>query len=88
MDEVETMFHEFGHGLHGFFANQKYPSLSGTAVSRDFVEMPSQFHEHWVLNPEVLKNYAKHYQTGEVIPDALVEKLKASRQFNQAYRSH
>ncbi len=85
MDEVETMFHEFGHALHGFFANQKYPSLSGTAVSRDFVEMPSQFHEHWVLNPEVLKNYAKHYQTGEAIPDALVEKLKASRQFNQAY---
>ncbi len=85
MDEVETMFHEFGHALHGFFANQKYRSLSGTAVSRDFVEMPSQFHEHWVLNPEVLKNYAKHYQTGEVIPDALVEKLKASRQFNQAY---
>ncbi len=85
MDEVETMFHEFGHALHGFFANQKYQKLSGTSVARDFVEMPSQFHEHWVLNPEVLKNYAKHYKTGEVIPDELVEKLKASRKFNQAY---
>ncbi len=85
IDEVETMFHEFGHALHGFFANQKYAKLSGTSVSRDFVEMPSQFHEHWVLHPEILKNYAKHYQTGEVIPDELIKKLKESRQFNQAY---
>ncbi len=85
LDEVETMFHEFGHALHGFFANQKYERISGTSVPRDFVEMPSQFHEHWVMNPKVLKNFAKHYKTGEIIPDELVEKLKASRNFNQAY---
>ncbi|MDD3772396.1 MAG: M3 family metallopeptidase, partial [Weeksellaceae bacterium] len=84
-DEVETMFHEFGHALHGFFANQKYPSLSGTAVARDFVEFPSQANEHWALYPQVLKNYAKHYATGEVIPQSLIEKIKKASTFNQGF---
>jgi len=84
-DEVETMFHEFGHALHGFFANQQYPSLSGTAVARDFVEFPSQFNENWALYPEVLKNYALHYKTGEQIPQELIDKIKNSGTFNQGY---
>lgn len=84
-DDAETMFHEFGHGLHGLFANQKYPKLSGTAVARDFVEFPSQANEHWTLDPTVLKNYAKHYKTGEVIPDALIQKIKAASTFNQGF---
>src|SRR5690625_8011119 len=63
-DEVITTFHEFGHALHGFFADQQYPSLSGTAVARDFVEFPSQINENWALHPDVLKNYAIHYETG------------------------
>lgn len=85
MDETITLFHEFGHGLHGLFANQKYQTLSGTNVSRDFVEMPSQFHEHWATDPAVMGNYAKHYKTGEPMPQALVEKMKAAAKFNQAY---
>lgn len=84
-DDVTTTFHEFGHALHGLFANQMYPSLSGTNVPRDFVEFPSQFNEKWALYPEVLKNYAKHYQTGEAIPDALVDKIKNAATFNQGY---
>ncbi len=84
-DEVETMFHEFGHALHGFFADQQYPSLSGTAVARDFVEFPSQFNENWALYPDVLKNYAVHYKTGEQIPEELIEKIKNSGTFNQGY---
>ncbi len=84
-DEVETMFHEFGHALHGFFADQKYPSISGTSVARDFVEYPSQANEHWTLNPEVLKNYAIHYQTGEQIPQALIDKIKNASKFNQGF---
>ncbi|NGX84678.1 M3 family metallopeptidase [Aequorivita sp. KMM 9714] len=84
-DEVETMFHEFGHALHGFFADQQYPSLSGTAVARDFVEFPSQFTENWALYPEVLKNYAVHYKTGEKIPQELIDKIKNSGTFNQGY---
>lgn len=84
-DEVETMFHEFGHALHGFFADQKYPSLSGTSVARDFVEFPSQFNENWALHPDVLKNYAIHYKTGEVIPQALIDKIKKAGTFNQGY---
>ena len=84
-DEVETLFHEFGHALHGFFASQQYPSLSGTAVSRDFVEFPSQFNENWALYPEILKNYALHYKTGEQIPQALIDKIKNSGTFNQGY---
>ncbi|WP_310991029.1 M3 family metallopeptidase [Aequorivita marina] len=84
-DEVETMFHEFGHALHGFFADQQYPSLSGTSVARDFVEFPSQFNENWALYPEVLKNYAVHYKTGEKIPQELIDKIKKSGTFNQGY---
>lgn len=84
-DNVITMFHEFGHALHGFFADQTYPTLSGTSVSRDFVEFPSQFHEHFAFEPSILKNYAKHYKTGEVIPDALVEKMKKAQNFNKGY---
>lgn len=85
MDEVETLFHEFGHALHGMFANQQYPSLSGTSVARDFVEMPSQFNEHWATDPAVLKNYAKHYKTGKVIPQELIDKMNKAARFNQAY---
>lgn len=84
-DEVETMFHEFGHALHGFFASQQYPSLSGTAVARDFVEFPSQFNENWALYPDVLKNYALHYKTGKQIPQELIDKIKNSGTFNQGY---
>ena len=84
-DEVETMFHEFGHALHGFFANQQYPTLSGTSVARDFVEFPSQFNENWALYPDVLKNYAIHYKTGEKIPQELIDKIKNSGTFNQGY---
>jgi peptidyl-dipeptidase Dcp len=85
LDEVETLFHEFGHGIHGMFANTKYRSTSGTNVSRDFVELPSQVMENWVLEPEFLKIYAKHYQTGEAIPDSLIQKLNASARFNQGF---
>lgn len=84
-DDVITMFHEFGHALHGFFADQQYPSLSGTNVARDFVELPSQFNEHWASDPEVFKNYATHYSTGEPMPQVLVDKLKKAAHFNQGY---
>lgn len=84
-DDVTTMFHEFGHALHGIFADQIYPSLSGTSVARDFVELPSQLYEHWALYPDVLENYAKHYQTGESMPQELVDKIKKSETFNQGY---
>ena len=83
--DVTTMFHEFGHGLHGIFANQQYPSLSGTATARDFVEFPSQFNEHWATDPAVFKNYAKHYKTGELMPQALVDKIKKAATFNEGY---
>jgi peptidyl-dipeptidase Dcp len=84
-DDVTTMFHEFGHALHGLFADQTYPTLSGTSVARDFVEFPSQMNENWALDPQVLKNYAVHYQTGQAIPQALVDKIKASSKFNKGY---
>ncbi|MGV8946671.1 MAG: M3 family metallopeptidase [Lutibacter sp.] len=84
-DEVETMFHEFGHALHGFFASQHYPSLSGTAVARDFVEFPSQFNEPWALNPEILKNYALNYKDQSEIPQELITKIKNASTFNQGY---
>ena len=82
-DDVTTMFHEFGHALHAMFSNIRYPMLGG--VSRDFVEFPSQFNEHWALDPTVFANYAKHYQTGKPMPQALVDKIKRSRTFNQGY---
>ena len=84
-DDVTTMFHEFGHGLHGLFASQMYPTLSGTAVARDYVEFPSQFNEHWALDPKVFANYAKHYQTGQPMPQELVDKIKRADTFNQGY---
>lgn len=84
-DEVETLFHEFGHALHGLLSRCHYVSSSGTNVSRDFVELPSQIMENWAMNPEVLKMYARHYQTGELIPDSLVEKLTKSATFNQGF---
>ncbi|WP_407483616.1 peptidyl-dipeptidase Dcp [Elizabethkingia meningoseptica] len=84
-DDVTTMFHEFGHSIHGMFADQKYTMLSGTNVPRDFVEFPSQINEHWALDPAVLKNYAVHYQTKQPIPQELVDKLKKSKTFNEGY---
>ena len=84
-DDVTTMFHEFGHALHGMFSKVKYPSIAGTATSRDFVEFPSQFNEHWASDPKVFAHYAKHYQTGEPMPAELVEKIKKARTFNQGY---
>jgi len=84
-DDVTTMFHEFGHALHGMFADEQYPSLSGTNTARDFVEFPSQFNEHWSLEPSVFAHYAKHYKTGEPMPQALVDKIKKSATFNKGY---
>ena len=85
LDEVETMFHEFGHGLHGMLSKAVLRSQAGTNVDRDFVELPSQIHEHWALEPELLKVYAHHYKTGEVIPDEMVEKLIAAANHNQGF---
>lgn len=84
-DDVETMFHEFGHTLHGLFADQKYVSISGTNTPRDFVEFPSQINEHFALEPEVLKNYALHYETKQPMPQALIDKIKKAANFNQGY---
>ena len=84
-DDARTLFHEFGHGLHGMLSDVTYPSLSGTAVSRDFVELPSQLYEHWLSQPQVLKRYAKHATTGKPIGEAMLERLKAARNFNQGF---
>ncbi|KZC18050.1 dipeptidyl carboxypeptidase [Rhodanobacter sp. FW510-R12] len=84
-DDVVTMFHEFGHALHGIFADEQYPTLSGTATARDFVEFPSQFNEHWATDPKIFANYAKHYQTGAPMPQALVDKVKKAGKFNKGY---
>ena len=86
-DEVRTAFHEFGHALHGMFSNVKYPRFSGTTVPRDFVEYPSQVNEMWATWPEVLQNFAKHYKTGEPIPQALLDKVIAAEKFNQGYKT-
>ncbi len=86
-DEVRTTFHEFGHGTHGWFSNVKYPRFSGTSVPRDYVELPSQVYEMWMAWPEVLANYAKHYQTGAPMPKELLDKLRASQRFNEGYRT-
>lgn len=85
IDEVETLFHEFGHALHGLLTQCKYKGTSGTSVVRDFVELPSQINEHWATEPEVLKMYAKHYKTGETIPDSLIEKILKQKTFNQGF---
>lgn len=85
LDEVETFFHEFGHALHGMLSNCTYRSVSGTSVSRDFVELPSQIMENWAVEPEVLALYAKHYKTGTVMPAALIEKMEKSQYFNQGF---
>ena len=85
LDEVETMFHEFGHALHGLLSQCTYKSVAGTAVARDFVELPSQIMENWAFHPEVLADYARHYETGEVIPAELVEKINAAGTFNQGF---
>ncbi|WP_183305604.1 M3 family metallopeptidase [Dysgonomonas hofstadii] len=87
IDQVETMFHEFGHGLHGLLSKCTYNGVSGTAVARDFVELPSQIMEHWAFEPEVLKMYAKHYETGEVIPQELIQKIQNAGYFNQGFRT-
>ena len=84
-EEVSTLFHEFGHALHGLLSKCTYNKLSGTAVPRDFVELPSQIMENWALHPEVMKSYARHYQTGEAIPDELIDKIKKSGLFNQGF---
>lgn len=85
MDDVETLFHEFGHALHGLLSRAHYESLAGTNVPRDFVEMPSQFMENYCYEPEILATYAFHYQTGEVMPDSLIAKINAAKQFNQGF---
>jgi peptidyl-dipeptidase Dcp len=87
MDDVRTLFHEFGHGLHGLLSNVTYERLSGTQVLRDFVELPSQIFEHWLSEPEVLRRHARHWQTGAVIPDDLIERLHRARRFNQGYET-
>jgi peptidyl-dipeptidase Dcp len=84
-DNVTTLFHEFGHALHGMMSDVQYPTFTGTGVPRDFGEVPSQFNEHWILEPSVLANYAKHYQTGAPMPQALVDKIKKSSTFNLGY---
>lgn len=85
MDEVETLFHEFGHALHGLLTQSTYPGLSGTAVARDFVELPSQIMENWCWEPEVMKTYAKHYKTGEIMPKELMDKIQKASTFNQGF---
>jgi peptidyl-dipeptidase Dcp len=85
LDQVETLFHEFGHALHGLLSKCRYEGVSGTNVYRDFVELPSQINEHWALNPESLKMFAKHYKTGETIPDSLIRKIQNAEHFNQGF---
>ncbi len=87
IDEVETLFHEFGHGLHGLLSQNTYRNISGTNVPTDFVELPSQIMENWAVHPDVLKLYAKHYETGEVIPDALIAKMEKSAKFNKGFET-
>ena len=86
-DDARTLFHEFGHALHALLSNVTYPSISGTSVERDFVELPSQLYEHWLLQPEVLRRYARHYQTGKPISALLIKRLKVARNFNQGFQT-
>ena len=85
IDEVTTMFHEFGHALHGMFSEVRYPFFSGTSVPRDFVEYPSQVNEMWAVWPEVFRNYTRHYETGEPMPAELLDAVLATRRFNQGF---
>ena len=85
LDDARTLFHEFGHALHGLLSDVTYPTVSGTNVERDFVELPSQLYEHWILRPEVLRRFARHYKTGAPLPEALLAKIKAARNFNQGF---
>ena len=85
MDDARTLFHEFGHALHGLMSNVTYPSLSGTSVARDFVELPSQLYEHWLGTREVLAEFARHHKTGAPMPASLIEKIRAARTFNQGF---
>ena len=87
LDDAHTLFHEFGHALHGLLTQASYPSVSGTSVSRDFVELPSQLYEHWLTTPQVLTKYAVHCKTGEPIPQALIERVAAARNFNAGFRT-
>jgi peptidyl-dipeptidase Dcp len=87
LDEARTLFHEFGHGLHGLLSDVTYVGLAGTQVLRDFVELPSQIFEHWITEPEVLQRHARHWRTGEPIPAELVQRLHRARQFNQGYET-
>ncbi len=87
LDDVRTLFHEFGHGLHGMLSETRYERLSGTQVLRDFVELPSQLMEHWIADPAVMQQHARHWQTGEAIPAALIERIKAAELFNQGYET-
>jgi len=87
LDDAHTLFHEFGHGLHGLLSQLTYPKLAGTNVLRDFVEFPSQLFEHWLLQPEILKRHALHVETGEPMPDALIEKILKAKTFNQGFAS-
>jgi len=84
-DDATTLFHEFGHALHGLLSRVRYPSQSGTSVRRDFVEFPSQVYEHWLEAPQTLRSYARHHETGEPLPDALIDRLLAARTFNQGF---
>jgi peptidyl-dipeptidase Dcp len=85
IDEARTLFHEFGHALHSLLSDVTYPTVSGTSVERDFVELPSQLYEHWIMHPEVLRKYARHYKTGAPLPEALLAKIEAARNFNQGF---
>lgn len=87
LDDARTLFHEFGHGLHGLLSNITYPSVSGTSVEKDFVELPSQLYEHWLTRPEVLSRFARHYKTGKPIPPELLKRLEAARNFNQGFKT-
>ena len=87
LDDARTLFHEFGHGLHGLLSNVTYPTVSGTSVERDFVELPSQLYEHWLTRPEVLARFARHYKTGKPVPPALLGRLEAARNFNQGFKT-
>ena len=87
LDDARTLFHEFGHGLHGLLSNVTYPSVSGTSVEKDFVELPSQLYEHWLTRPEVLKRFARQYRTGKPAPASLLERFEAARNFNQGFKT-